>query len=124
MSLRPLLEIALEDERFVSLARSIGERAPAPIRVSAYLRPYVLAALAEAGVPLDLGRTVRTATRDQRRLLRVLYRTCGWHGCTVRFDRCRIHHVVPWSNGARRTWPISSRCALTITMWCTRAAGR
>ncbi len=48
MSLRPLLEIALEDERFLSLARSIEDRAPVPIRVSAYLRPYLLAALAEA----------------------------------------------------------------------------
>ena len=48
------------------------------------------------GVPLDLGRTQRLASHDQRRALRALYRHCAFPGCTVRFDDCRIHHVTWW----------------------------
>jgi hypothetical protein len=48
------------------------------------------------GVPLDVGRTRRLATRDQRRALAAMYTTCAMPGCTVRFERCRIHHLDPW----------------------------
>jgi hypothetical protein len=48
------------------------------------------------GVPIDVGAERRTATRDQRRALRKMYRTCGHPGCQVPFDDCRIHHVIPW----------------------------
>jgi hypothetical protein len=48
------------------------------------------------GVPLDVGAARRTATREQRRALRAMYRTCGHPGCAVPFDDCRIHHVIPW----------------------------
>ena len=54
MSLRPLLDIALDDERFLALAApardggaAAGE-APSRVRISSQLRPYLLAALAEA----------------------------------------------------------------------------
>src|SRR5262245_52298222 len=57
MSLRPLLDIALEDERFRSLAAAAHKREGVPVHMSAYVRPYLLAALAEsdegfAGRPL------------------------------------------------------------------------
>ena len=45
------------------------------------------------GVALDVGRAKRVATRDQRRALRAMYRTCGHPGCAVGFDDCDIHHV-------------------------------
>ena len=48
------------------------------------------------GVPIDVGAERRTATREQRRALRKMYRTCGHPGCQVPFDDCRIHHVIPW----------------------------
>jgi hypothetical protein len=51
------------------------------------------------GVVLDAGRTVRRANRAQRRALRAMYRTCAMAGCDVPFDRCEIHHVVPWELG-------------------------
>ncbi|MEQ1700524.1 MAG: HNH endonuclease signature motif containing protein [Ilumatobacteraceae bacterium] len=50
---------------------------------------------------LNLGRTTRLANRAQRRALRALYRGCGVPGCGVRFDRCKIHHVVWWRHGGR-----------------------
>ena len=49
------------------------------------------------GVTLDVGRAKRVATRDQRRALRAMYRTCAHPGCTVGFDDCDIHHVNPWT---------------------------
>ncbi|MGH2965637.1 MAG: transcription-repair coupling factor [Solirubrobacterales bacterium] len=48
MSLRPVLDIALEDERFRSLASAAREPGSVPVHMSAYLRPYLLAALGEA----------------------------------------------------------------------------
>ncbi len=49
------------------------------------------------GVPLDVGRSRRLATDDQRRALRVMYRTCGIGSCDVPFDRCEIHHIEEWT---------------------------
>lgn len=48
------------------------------------------------GVPLDVGRSQRLATDDQRRALRSMYRTCGIGTCDVPFDRCEIHHLDEW----------------------------
>ena len=50
---------------------------------------------------LDLGRTTRLANRAQRRALRGLYKSCGIPGCTVTYDRCKLHHIIWWSNGGR-----------------------
>jgi hypothetical protein len=48
---------------------------------------------------LNLGRAARLANRAQRRALRGLYATCAIPGCSVHFDRCKIHHIVPWEQG-------------------------
>jgi hypothetical protein len=50
---------------------------------------------------LDLGRTTRLANAAQRRALRAMYATCAIPGCSVRFDRCRIHHVIWCRHGGR-----------------------
>ena len=50
---------------------------------------------------LDLGRSTRLANRAQRRALRALYSGCAIPGCSVRYDRCKLHHVVWWRNGGR-----------------------
>jgi hypothetical protein len=49
------------------------------------------------GVALDVGRSSRLATDDQRRALRAMYRTCGIGNCEVPFDRCEIHHLKEWT---------------------------
>jgi hypothetical protein len=50
---------------------------------------------------LDLGRTTRLANTAQRRALRALYATCAIPGCTVRYDRCKLHHIVWWRHDGR-----------------------
>ncbi len=50
---------------------------------------------------LDLGRSTRLASRAQRRALRALYATCAVPGCTVRYSRCKLHHIIWWRNGGR-----------------------
>ena len=50
---------------------------------------------------LNLGRTTRLANRAQRRALRGLYRGCAIPGCTVAYDRCKLHHVIWWRNDGR-----------------------
>lgn len=48
---------------------------------------------------LDLGRSTRLANRAQRRALRAMYPSCAVPGCEVRFQHCRIHHIVWWRHG-------------------------
>jgi hypothetical protein len=36
----------------------------------------------------------RLATFQQRKALRIMYRTCAFPGCEVDFDECEVHHVV------------------------------
>jgi len=60
----------------------------------AHIIPVVLDG---AGVPLDLGRSRRLASNDQRRALRTMYRSCGIGDCDVPFDRCEIHHIDEWT---------------------------
>jgi hypothetical protein len=50
---------------------------------------------------LDLGRTTRLANRAQRRALRGLYSSCAIPGCSVHYDRCKLHHVIWWRHGGR-----------------------
>ena len=50
-----------------------------------------------ASVPLDLGRSRRLASDDQRRALRAIYTSCAFPDCDVPFDECEIHHVLEWS---------------------------
>jgi hypothetical protein len=51
------------------------------------------------GVVLNAGRTTRPANRAQRRALRSMYRTCAFPDCDVGFNRCEVHHIVPWELG-------------------------
>lgn len=48
------------------------------------------------GIPLDVGRAKRLATKEQRIALRSMYRTCAIDGCDSHFDRCHIHHLIEW----------------------------
>jgi hypothetical protein len=48
---------------------------------------------------LNHGRTRRWPSRAQRRALRALYPHCTEAGCEVPFDRCDLHHTVPWNEG-------------------------
>ncbi|MGZ4768994.1 MAG: DUF222 domain-containing protein [Ilumatobacteraceae bacterium] len=57
---------------------------------AAVLTPVISAA---NGINLHLGRSKRLASRDQRRILRVMYPTCALPGCTVPFDKTEIHHI-------------------------------
>ena len=68
-------------------------REPRRIACEADIIPMVLDT---NGVPLDMGRAVRTATYRQRLALRALHPTCAVEGCDMDFDWCEIHHLKPW----------------------------
>jgi Domain of unknown function (DUF222) len=65
------------------------------------------------GEVVDQGRSQRLANRAQRRALGAMYRTCGFPGCDVSFDRCEIHHVDWWEKfgptDLRNLLPLCSR---------------
>ena len=44
---------------------------------------------------------LRTANRQQRRMLEAMYSTCAHPHCEVPFGACRIHHIVWWTRGGK-----------------------
>ena len=98
MSLRPLLEIALEDERFLSLADAARDRAPVPVQMSAFVRPYVLAALAEAEGGFA-GRPVLVVAADDIGARDLAHELRAYLGRRVRYYPSRgtgyVSHVAP-----------------------------
>jgi Domain of unknown function (DUF222) len=69
---------------------------PAAVRRLACEAGILPVVLGGDGVPVDVGRTRRLATREQRRALAAMYTTCAMPGCTIRFGGCRIHHCDAW----------------------------
>ena len=57
------------------------------------------AVLNSDGMPVDIGRQNRLASRTQRQALRSMYRTCAIEGCDRHFDQCQIHHLLEWEHG-------------------------
>jgi len=60
------------------------------------MRPVIIG---EHGEVLSLGHEQRLANRAQRRALRAMYRTCAFPGCDVTFNKCEVHHILPWEFG-------------------------
>lgn len=52
-----------------------------------------------AGHPLDVGRTWRTATPQQRLALRATWAGCAIYGCGRGWKHLTPHHVIPWHLG-------------------------
>jgi Domain of unknown function (DUF222)/HNH endonuclease len=75
---------------------------PLPVEVirrlacEAEIIPVVLNSRGEA---LAVGRSQRLATPAQRAALRAMHRTCMRPTCTVPFEDCQIHHIIPWEQG-------------------------
>ena len=51
------------------------------------------------GVVLDLGRTTRLASKNQRRALEAMYATCAIPNCHVPVSQCQPHHINYWNMG-------------------------
>jgi hypothetical protein len=81
-----------------------GDAAPLPpetVRRLACDADVIPVVLDGDGVVLDVGRTRRTATAEQRTALRAVHRTCAFPACSVRFADCDVHHIVPWASGGQ-----------------------
>jgi hypothetical protein len=51
------------------------------------------------GQVLDMGRTVRLATKPQRKAVFARYATCWVDGCPLPATMCQIDHADDWSHG-------------------------
>jgi hypothetical protein len=60
----------------------------------------LVAALVDSlGVPLAMGRTIRTANRAQRRALALRDGGCVFPGCDAPVRWCDAHHLTEWDHG-------------------------
>ena len=64
----------------------------------AHLHPVVVDA---SGNPLNVGRTERFFTADQRRALVVRDGGCAFPGCDQAASRCDAHHEIPWGENGK-----------------------
>lgn len=55
--------------------------------------------LDESGVPINVGRSRRTATDGQWAALKATYSSCAWDGCTAPIRWCQAHHIHEWEHG-------------------------
>jgi hypothetical protein len=51
------------------------------------------------GLPINVGRTHRSATDAQWEAIRAIYDSCAWPGCDRRLSWCQAHHIHEWSQG-------------------------
>ena len=51
------------------------------------------------GLPINVGRTHRTATDAQWAALKSIHTTCAWDGCPAPIAWCQAHHILEWERG-------------------------
>lgn len=104
---RPTITVLVDHETLVSgpHERTVCETSggvPLPITV---VERYTcdglvqIVTLGNTGLPLDVGRTHRTATKAQWTALKAMYATCAWDGCDRSVDWCQAHHIHEWEHG-------------------------
>lgn len=76
-----------------------GEPSPAA-RIAA-----LAALLFDTRIPLAVGRTQRTATTAQRKVLAVRDRGCLIPGCEIPAEACQAHHLTDWAAGGNTDLP-------------------
>jgi hypothetical protein len=79
-----------------------GDGAPIPAEVAQRLAcdGNITSVIVDShGTGLAVGSTSRHATPKQRPALDQQYRDCAIGDCDMPFDRCEIHHILPWEQG-------------------------
>ena len=76
-----------------------GDLPVATIRRLACEAEIIPVVLGGHGVPLDVGRSRRLATANQRRALEAIHTTCAVPDCVAPFHHCQIHHIDYWESG-------------------------
>ena len=60
---------------------------------------FVLTIDAATSIPLNLYRTHRTASIEQRITLLAIHGVCAWAGCNVPLSESEAHHITSWIRG-------------------------
>src|SRR5699024_11087819 len=84
---------------FISQALFTGPISPSSIRPLSCEAELIPAVLGSNGALLDLGRTARQFSADQRRGLIARDRGCAAPNCKIPAPWCDAHHVDPWKDG-------------------------
>ena len=84
---------------FISQALFTGPISPSSIRPLSCEAELIPAVLGSNGALLDLGRTARLFSTDQRRALIARDRGCSAPNCKIPALWCDAHHVEPWHIG-------------------------
>lgn len=81
------------------------------LRLGATKYNYVVVHDSETGNPLNVGRTERLATVEQRIALLATQLVCTDPDCTAPFCECEIHHIKSWQQkGETDIWNLAALC--------------
>jgi len=76
-----------------------GSLSAGEVRRLACTSGLIPAVLGGKSRPLDLGRSFRLFTENQRTALGLVHRTCAADGCERPFAWCELHHLQAWALG-------------------------
>ena len=94
--------LVVHADQFGSAVAADGEKLDQPTASVLMCDPVLHALVVDSlGVPLDLGRSVRFATKDQRRAASVRDGGCVFPGCDAPSSWCDLHHVEHAEHGGR-----------------------
>ncbi len=105
---RPHLNVLIRLEDLEARARAAmldygGGLTPESLRMLACDAAVVPIVMNGAGLPLDVGRSARTAPKGLRRAVYARDGGCAHPGCDRPPSWCEIHHLIPWELGGETT---------------------
>lgn len=105
---RPRLNVLIRLEDLEARARAAmldygGGLTPESLRMLACDAAVVPIVMSGAGLPLDVGRSARSAPKGLRRAIIARDRGCAHPGCDRLPSWCEIHHLIPWELGGETT---------------------
>jgi len=100
---RPSVSVIIDEDSLRAAADGVTEAGEwlsgSSVREAACDSVIYSITMRQGSIPINLGRTARLATPEQRRVIIARDRTCVWPGCDAPPAWCKVHHLDFWEHG-------------------------